>query len=671
MQTTTAVTTLPNARSSGPGSDQDGTDGNSICDPLRTYPACDRCFSRKIKCDKRAPCQNCIRSRLHCLHTRSVIPGRRRRKSKAQSKTHLTSPDQNIPPDLTSPSSSRFQEAEASEKEARTTPVSRPNVQNDQITGASPLDALESPKPSNIFSAANFEAQKTLHEILCTSLHLSEDSWNAIRSALAIVNNILPVSTAEGTTTSALVQADTDGLTNDNYRCLASAELLQEIFQREENSAVLFRYCPMFTREMFVEMTMDLLGDGPGNKDPRKIVCVHSILGSYILERSFQTGSSTGLQTCLKQRGKDYYRVVDFGIRGLQLLSAPSLLSINALLVGTVRLLELGEHSAGSNLIGAACHMCRALGLNSRLYNTTPEDDQVRWIFQFCYSVDQGMAMLLGRSPSFHDSEIDERIFLRRAYELGGDLQMDFNYFMVDVARLQSGISSELRSPRSQTCTPATRHKALLVLKQQSDSLYKTLSQLKATATASKRIDYDSQVILAEFSLHSIICIMYRSEPIPPGGAFSNENCLRAARNALSLIPTISTTVAKWHGPISGAYWSVLNYPFTAFFVLFCNAMLTSSTGDLPLMTTMLSYLKEVQESNPVAKRLFHLFNTFCELASTIVTASSAQLASYQQHTHQLGASEVPEEWTQEQMDIWLELINFDTTTQIYLDGGF
>jgi hypothetical protein len=129
-------------------------------------------------------------------------------------------------------------------------------------------------------------------------------------------------------------------------------------------------------------------------------------------------------------------------------------------------------------MTAAASYMCLALGLNSKKYNNTPEDQEQRGTFQMCYTMEHGIAMALSRSSCLHDIDIDEDIFLCHPHELEGGLQVDINYVNLDLARLQCRISSELRSPQSQADSSITRRQKIQALKTQADFLFEKLVQV-------------------------------------------------------------------------------------------------------------------------------------------------------------------------------------------------
>lgn len=63
---------------------------------------------------------------------------------------------------------------------------------------------------------------------------------------------------------------------------------------------------------------------------------------------------------------------------------------------------------------------------------------------------------------------------------------------------------------------------------------------------------------------------------------------------------------------------SLLYYPVTPFFVLFCNVVFNSDADDLRLMKDMTDFLGKIRDSSPIATKLYALCATFCDLAKTI-----------------------------------------------------
>ena len=73
---------------------------------------------------------------------------------------------------------------------------------------------------------------------------------------------------------------------------------------------------------------------------------------------------------------------------------------------------------------------------------------------------------------------------------------------------------------------------------------------------------------------------------------------------------------------------SVLYYPFTPFFVLFCNVISTSDKGDHTLMQQFVDYLSEVKDLSPPIAKLHKLCVPFLNLASNMLESAESNVSA-------------------------------------------
>jgi hypothetical protein len=73
---------------------------------------------------------------------------------------------------------------------------------------------------------------------------------------------------------------------------------------------------------------------------------------------------------------------------------------------------------------------------------------------------------------------------------------------------------------------------------------------------------------------------------------------------------------------------SVLYYPFTPFFVLFCNVISTSDQGDHTLMEQFVDYLSEVKDLSPPIAKLHKLCVPFLNLASNMLESAESTISA-------------------------------------------
>ncbi|PKK43136.1 hypothetical protein CI102_13294 [Trichoderma harzianum] len=99
---------------------------------------------------------------------------------------------------------------------------------------------------------------------------------------------------------------------------------------------------------------------------------------------------------------------------------------------------------------------------------------------------------------------------------------------------------------------------------------------------------------------------------------------LESSREALSLLSHLSSK----HHVYRGIFWTLLYYPFTSFFVVFnhitCNPEAPTTSGDLDLLTTTLSYFQSMKvklhTQSVVTSELEKMVESFIQLARSAVS---------------------------------------------------
>ncbi|GKZ24969.1 hypothetical protein AbraCBS73388_011992 [Aspergillus brasiliensis] len=129
--------------------------------------------------------------------------------------------------------------------------------------------------------------------------------------------------------------------------------------------------------------------------------------------------------------------------------------------------------------------------------------------------------------------------------------------------------------------------------------------------------------IATEFRYYAILTnLLHCSSKIQerPQG---REECLTHARHAIETLGRLQK-VLNDDNTFVGAYpmflsWTVLFYPLTPFYLLFCNAVGTSSLEDFQLMRGTTKGLYRFMDSNPAIAKLYHLLTTFITLCAPLV----------------------------------------------------
>ncbi|GLB12258.1 hypothetical protein AtubIFM57258_009539 [Aspergillus tubingensis] len=129
--------------------------------------------------------------------------------------------------------------------------------------------------------------------------------------------------------------------------------------------------------------------------------------------------------------------------------------------------------------------------------------------------------------------------------------------------------------------------------------------------------------IATEFRYHAIMATLLHLSPRVQAQPQAREECLVQARHAFQALGRLHKLLNE-DDSFVGTYsmflsWTVLFYPTTPFYLLFCNVVGTSNTEDYQLMHETTRGLHRFIDTNPSISKLYHLFTTFLNLCSPLM----------------------------------------------------
>ncbi|EAW16373.1 transcription factor domain-containing protein [Aspergillus fischeri NRRL 181] len=221
----------------------------------------------------------------------------------------------------------------------------------------------------------------------------------------------------------------------------------------------------------------------------------------------------------------------------------------------------------------------------------------------WCYMLDRNYAWKLGRSggfvtlvPGIDDIPVSEL----------------FSIYM-ELAHVQSVLipflNDESFSERETAGQSFSHARIQLFLKM--DRIRRKIDQVSPPSPQWKGLDVRCEVAALDFGYHSIMTTILHLTQVNSGEIHgAGELYLQSARQELSALVCLCRP-SDQQRTAAFLHWTLLYYPLTACFVLFCNAVATSHLGDFHLLKTVANCLiQSGTVSQPIAtlQRLFHEF---------------------------------------------------------------
>ncbi|KAJ5260045.1 hypothetical protein N7497_011137 [Penicillium chrysogenum] len=573
---------------------------------------CDSCFSRKVRCDRGNPCGNCQDNNTTCSRLRVSKRARNTTQLAVIENRGQICPKSLQAPDPQDPQNSLLGLQDYSA--AISNSYSR--LDYHQSRGASP----------------GYDKPLSLRDAHTTiQYHLDHLEWLTINRRQILESGLgLASQLSESVEDPANVDSD---ITVEEQIRTPSFELLAWMLKDIKESSL-----GPFVRDYFrhiSEATLKQLGltllhrNGSPHDLLISTVCVNAV-ASRFLTAVTSTGIDSELIHEMTHSVVKFQASAKVALRSISLLSTPSLGLLQALLSGIFLYQGSGDITACWELTKAACRVCTSLGLDTTMKTGGTVCEEEYYCVAWCYILDKNFAFRMGRFETLLDIEIGHFTSGQPSHQHStSDL---FRIYM-SLAGVQAAVLPYLTWHSSMlTGGLSSSHgmgKHWLVNMQQ---IQERIEQISGPYPAWKGLDAQSEISALQFAYHSVMTAIFHVT----GGAVDQSVDIRKQRlleahHGISSLVSICIS-AERQGTVALLHWTLLVYPITAYFVLFCNVVATSDTDDFKLMTTIADCLTRIETTSRPIIQVRAIFCHFLSLAAKVFEDESNPMTVTRDH---------------------------------------
>ncbi|KAI1762310.1 hypothetical protein GGR53DRAFT_521728 [Hypoxylon sp. FL1150] len=592
------------------------TDHGSVL--LERRPACDNCKTRKTKCDRRSPCASCVTLNVACRSTRRA-PEKRQRVAL----------------------SSKYDEAVQD--------VSRQLGDVKEM-----LQALMLSKDSSPHSAETSSSEHTCNTLpppmideqvpSLSSVHEGFNGDSSFQSHAHGVQNVLEATLSSPQAIAELLHgADTNtDTTTADHAVPAPLELGNLPLPPLDVTLKLLRLVKVDRQRFFVDLPIfdedELVDRCRGVYFATEPVSIWTWIivnvGLYYLFSGASPASCKRMGVTpedMRLHGRVLKANAEAAMQSLRLCSEPSMDSCRALaLLGTFYIKE-GHTAIAWRMFSTAARACLDLGFH-RLPNEGKgkEITRKREVFWYIYIWERGLAITCGRTPTIHQYDRPPRspALVRDPRDrVFSSLYLAFHSYAILAGEIQQKLfsASARNIPQEKRVAHVRGFAARIMAVQES---------IKTEELAVWGPMFDAASALIEINMYSLLALVYRILP-PSSPQFHPlqcaDECVDAARSALSSLLKVGEEMLA-RDP---AGWSkLLNVvlslaPFVSFTVLVGNAIATSSSADLALLSSIIATMAPVADDAPNIRKIHDACKKFSRVASLIVSSTSKSSMSF------------------------------------------
>ncbi|PYH68453.1 fungal specific transcription factor domain-containing protein [Aspergillus vadensis CBS 113365] len=348
-------------------------------------------------------------------------------------------------------------------------------------------------------------------------------------------------------------------------------------------------------------------------------ICINSV--AYKFLNTVAAIESDGLLAqSLRNSALLYRETAQRCLRRIPLFTESSLSLLQAILCGIFLYQGSGDASTCQELTKTACRVCMDIGLypgSSDLHDSSEEE---YYCFMWCYILDRNYAWKLGR-PRMLTVESDLRVDPATSRVTISSLLLIY----LQLAKVQDTMIPFLVNCSIGDNTVFLSFTSIgAQLLRDMDAIRRNIDQINSPSPSWTGLDVNSEIATLNFSYHSIMTSILYLHQIAPGEA-TIETCLTSARQELQALITICES-SDTQKTVAYLHWTLLYYPITACFALFCNAVATCHSGDFQILKAVANCLAHSGTMSQPIATMQNLFQQFVALSKCFFVDESLSL---------------------------------------------
>ncbi|KAJ5867686.1 hypothetical protein N7534_002239 [Penicillium rubens] len=308
-------------------------------------------------------------------------------------------------------------------------------------------------------------------------------------------------------------------------------------------------------------------------------------------------------------KSKKLYETYAFrALKRLNFLNAPTLPFIQSLISAASFMRYLGNMSQSWILNSYAARLITALGyheIRSPL-GISSLDEEIHSAVCWCFYLDRTLSTLLYRPLSLPEPRISPANLISTDQSTA---HIPLIRILFDLAQVQGELLD---------CGNADNTRQIIAnhsrLQERMEAIHSTLQSSRALAPDCIAADW----IAGEFCYYAILVDILRSRLKCTFSPLTHRECLSYSRKSLRALHHLQKNLADTPGFVdpypSFLTWTVLLYPLSAFFVLFCNIIGELDMDDYNLMQDITTSLSQFAASPYISKllKLLHYLQNLC-----------------------------------------------------------
>ncbi|KAJ5111010.1 transcriptional regulator family: Fungal Specific TF [Penicillium argentinense] len=343
--------------------------------------------------------------------------------------------------------------------------------------------------------------------------------------------------------------------------------------------------------------------------------------------------SSEPLRVHFRALKKQYEAAAVEELDSISLTAAPSLALLQALLSGKRLMQYLGNMSRCWMFTALASRIIVALNYHN-ITDPIPRnevEEDIHACVYTCYYFDKTLSVLLLRPPSLPVLKVEPVKLIHMDPDLPTTPMIRG---IVEYAHIKSTLVDILLDSNKEM-REMDKASVLSNLVARAHAIYSDLQKYRNRQELEFPDSWGNlrcEWLSMDFNYYSVLATIIRARSSVLKSRLVCEDCLYAARKALTTLRALQEAFSSRATSVDSypyfLTWTMLLFPLSPFFILFCNVVATSDQRDFEMIKKITDDLRQFAKANASIGKLYGLFSKFLDLCAPLIKANSAPLAA-------------------------------------------
>ncbi|GLA53949.1 transcriptional regulator family: Fungal Specific TF [Aspergillus niger] len=444
------------------------------------------------------------------------------------------------------------------------------------------------------------EGSRLLQRELESNVMITQDRTVVLKRAIDFVSRIS--NSGDLSSATGLLQPSTTGGDAESHKFSPELLYMMTITPEHEPGIMKRSYWPdHISLETLEIMCLSIMEDKADRQTLVRYRISVYMKAVNMISRLPRRDRSVSVRRHLEQSKKQYEDEIYRALEELDFLAPPCLSFLQALLSGALFMQNQGDMSRSWTLTAFASRILVSLNYHT-IKQSDSSDREMQDIYRalyVCYYLDKILSVLLLRPPSLPRLKVKpvDLVILETRLPLSACVKV-----MVSLGQIQEGVLDILFSRNGKDDQVSTVN-ALV------SEMYQVRALMSEPRCQTLAQETHFEWLAIEFGYYALLASVFHLKQRVMQGPLARQECLHAARQSLVQLTKIQNEIA---------HRTLLFFPLSPFFIVFCNVIYAKNDEDYTLLSKVTNGIARFTSRSRSVAELHKLFSAFLGLCEPL-----------------------------------------------------